>query len=597
MARRNRSFLKGLPGPDLRLGLMAVLIGIVALYVLYWLAWLVLRLPGRVEITPGREPMPSEAPALRGIIFDRELRPLVVNVFHYRLVAYADRLKDEGKDRDEKIGKVARVLGKDEAEVRACLQKFRKDSQGRVRPNFYCVLERDLDRGQKRSLEVKLANAFKDEGDELPPWLGFESFPVRYHVEGSLAAHVLGNYLPFSGTALGVELFYNRYLSGATTPPESRYAGKSEVPSVYAADGCSLVLTIDRDIQQAAEEVLAATVQAHGADGGVVVVVRPSTGEILAMAGYPSFEPDDISGFDRMELLKNPAVSALYEPGSVFKMVTYAAALDSGLITPQTYVHDEGLIVVGGSEIRNFQGARYGDVTATEALVHSINTIAAKLSVNMGENVFYEYVRRFGLDARTGVDLPGEARPLVKFPGDPNWSLSELGTNSFGQGVSVTPLHMAMVAAAIANDGLLMKPHVVSEVICGDRVYRLPEQNYRVRQVISPKTARDLKGMLQALAEYYPTFVEVPGYTVAGKTGTAQIPESGGYGEGNIASFAGFAPVGNPEVAILVKIDRPRGVPFTGLEVAAPAFKELVLRILPLLGVQPDKSVAFASGG
>jgi len=360
-----------------------------------------------------------------------------------------------------------------------------------------------------------------------------------------------------------------------------------DLPLMSVVDGCSLVLTIDRDVQRAAEEILEATVLNQWAEKGSIIIVEPRTGAILAMANYPSYDPNDPESWTSPEILKNPAISEVYEPGSVFKVVTFAAALDSGLISPESTLYDPGFIEIGGITIRNFDEAVYGYVTATESLVNSINVVAAEVNLSLGAERFYNYVSRFGFEQMTGVDLEGEERPLVRKPSDPDWREADLGTNSFGQGIAVTPLHMTMAIAAVANKGLLMKPYVVSKIICGQDVYEV--QPVPLRQVVSISTAETLTRMLVQVVERWSDKAGVPGYTVAGKTGTAQVPIPGGYSKDLvITSFAGYLPAYDPKAVILVKIDKPR-VDRTGLDVAAPAFRELALRILPLLSIPPDK--------
>jgi len=602
MARKSRRFSLRF-GPGERLKVTYILGGLLALFMVFRLMQLISHPPQKIieEINryeQAQGALPREP--FRGLIFDCRGEPLVINGSHYRLVAYVDRMRVTEEKREQVIEKLAQVLGWDRGELQRCMAKYRLNEKGTPEPNYYCVLEGEVDRIRKKELEARLKEVLSEKGKQgeggLPDWLGFEAFPIRYHPEGRLASHILGTYLPLGGIPLGIESSYNDYLTGKMKPSRAWAIGESGLPISSLADGCSLILTIDREIQRAAEEILEKTVLNHNADGGTIIVVDTATGGILAMANYPDFDPDAITEVTQ-QVLRNPAISEVYEPGSVFKLVTYAAALDSGLITPESPFYDEGHIFVGGHEIRNFGEVAYGDVTAVRALVFSINVVATKINLLMGADVFYSYVRRFGFDAKTGIDLPGEANPLVKFPGDSKWSPSDLGTNSFGQGISVTPLHMAMAIAAIANKGLLMKPHVVSEIICDGQAYRVPPEAFRVRQVISPQSAETLTKMMVEVVDYWHNQAGVPGYSAAGKTGTAQIPIGGSYqNQEVIASFGGFVPASDPKVAILVKINRPK-IAITGLEVAAPAFKELAIRILPLLGVPPDRPGELAKGG
>jgi cell division protein FtsI/penicillin-binding protein 2 len=527
-------------------------------------------------------------PLARGLIFDRKGYPLTLNALHYRLAAYVDRIKAEGVEREIIVKKLAGILKRDEGELKACLEKYKLNADGTQTLNYYCLLAQEVDEAGKKSLESALKEAFGEDG-KLPNWLGFEPFPVRFHPEGRLASHVLGTYLPQGEIKLGVEAYYDAFLSGKEKPSPSLSVGEIDLPLASTADGCSLILSIDRDIQRAAEAILREAIFNSGAESGVIVVQDIATGEVLAMAGYPDYNPDSPAESPQ-EFLANPAISSLYEPGSVFKLVTYAAALDSGLINPNSPFYDEGFINVGGHVIRNFGKVVYGNVDATKALALSINVIAVKINLSLGPQVYYTYVRRFGFDSRTGIDLPGESQPLVRFPGENGWSYADLGTNAFGQGISVTPIQMTAAIAAIANKGLLMRPRVVSGLVCDGKLYQLPLEKYVVRRVISPESASSLTQMMEGVVEYWKDYADVPGYSAAGKSGTAEIPTLSGYepSQPPIVSFGGFVPAKNPKVAILVRLDKPGGKA-TGIRFAAPAFSKLAYQTMRILGVPPDE--------
>ena len=527
-------------------------------------------------------------PLARGLIFDRKGYPLTLNALHYRLAAYVDRIKAEGAEREIIVKKLARILKRDEGELKACLEKYKLNADGTQALNYYCLLAQEVDEAGRKNLELALMEAFGEDG-KLPNWLGFEPFPVRFHPEGRLASHILGTYLPQGDIKLGVEAYYDAFLSGKEKPSPSFSVGEMDLPLASTADGCSLILTIDRDVQRAAEEILRETIFSSGAERGVIVVQDIGTGEILAMASYPDYNPDSPAESPQ-EFLTNQAITSLYEPGSVFKLITYAAALDSGLINPNSPFYDEGFINVGGHVIKNFGGVAYGDVDATKALALSINVVAVKINLALGPQVYYTYVRRFGFDYRTGIDLPGESYPIVKFPGEKGWSYTDLGTNAFGQGISVTPIQMSAAIAAIANKGLLMRPRVVSGLVCDGKLYKLPLEKYVVRRVISPESASALTQMMEGVVEYWKQYADVTGYSAAGKSGTAEIPTLSGYepSQPPIVSFGGFVPARNPRVAILVRIDKPVGRT-TGMELAAPAFSKLAYKTMRILGVPPDE--------
>jgi cell division protein FtsI/penicillin-binding protein 2 len=281
----------------------------------------------------------------------------------------------------------------------------------------------------------------------------------------------------------------------------------------------------------------------------------------------------------------------MWEPGSIFKIVTWAAGLDSGTISPGTTFYDEGALEVGGRVIRNWDRQGHGLVTMTDGLVQSLNTVAAFTSTSMGKESFYTYLRRFGFGTITGVDLDSEGPGMVKQPGDPNWFPSDLGTNSFGQGIAVTPMQMVAAVAAVANRGTLMKPQIVSEYVAkeesGSRM--VPIEPGIVRRAISQETAETMTNLLVRVVEEGAVKAQVPGYRIAGKTGTAQIPAPYGYEpDSTIASFVGYAPADDPQFIVLVKLDRPTASPW-GSQTAAPTFKAIAERLFAYMQIPPDE--------
>jgi cell division protein FtsI/penicillin-binding protein 2 len=340
-------------------------------------------------------------------------------------------------------------------------------------------------------------------------------------------------------------------------------------------------------VQGLAEDELAQALEDTGAESGVIIVMNPRTGAILAMAAAPVYDPNEYWSELDTRVFANPAVSHLYEPGSVFKVLTVAVALENQLVSPGTVFFDQGQIEVGGQVIRNADQQAYGNVTLTEALVHSLNVEMARISTLLGTKAFYQGIRAFGIGHRTGVDLEGEAVGELRVPGDFRWHESDLATNSFGQGLSVTPLQMISAVAAIANDGVLMQPFIVAEKHYDDgRVEHA--QPVPLDWAVSPETARMVVEMMAQTVEYGATRAQVTGYRVAGKTGTAQLPTAFGYDETKtIASFVGFAPVDDPQVIVLVRLDKPTSSSW-GSQTAAPSFARLAERLFVLLGIPPD---------
>ncbi len=421
---------------------------------------------------------------------------------------------------------------------------------------------------------------------------------ARVYPEGNVAAQLLGFVGRDNSGLTGLEADLEAIIGGATGTLTFERDGlgnqlavgsRSELPPLPGSD---VVLTIDRFVQRMAEQELDKAIKQHEAKGGTIIVVQPNTGEILAMASRPTFDLTelDLSDESKLALYRNRAITDQYEPGSVFKLITMASAIDLGVVTPDTWWHDEGAVYVNGWTIRNWDLSANGDQTVTQILAKSLNTGAAWLAQQVGPERFYEYVYRFGFGEPSASGLGGEVGGRIRTPeNDPdNWRPVDVATNSFGQGLSVTPLQMAMAIAALANDGKLMKPMLVKEVISpsGTQVSE-PEV---IRQVVSPETARTLLELMGVVAQGVPpAFLNVQGYTVGGKTGTANIAsESGGYRAAYISSFIGTVPLEDPQLVVMVKIDEPKGVPW-GTVVAAPAFSRIAQDALAYLKIPPQE--------
>jgi len=421
----------------------------------------------------------------------------------------------------------------------------------------------------------------------------------RIYPEGSLAAQLIG-VVGRDGVGLsGLEADLDSLLRGEpgrvswqrdATGEGMYWTGWEEVPPRSGAD---VVLTIDRYLQRVVEQALDKAIQEHRARGGSVVVMDARTGAILALASRPTFDltSPDFRDAQAVSLFRNPAVTDPYEPGSVFKVITTAAAIDSGVAGPDTRWYDSGVAVVNGSRIYNWDFSANGSQTVTQMLTKSLNTGAVWLAQRVGAQRFYDYVRRFGFGEATGVGLQGEAAGQVRWPDDPNWSELDLATNSFGQGLSVTPIQMAAALAAIANDGKLMRPYVVKAIVTPQGVQETQPQV--VRQVISPEAAHTVLQMMGAVAEKIPSsLLDVPGYKVGGKTGTANLVADGTYKpNAYISSFAGIVPLDDPRLVVLVKIDEPQDVPW-GTVVAAPVFGQVAREAMLHYRVPPDSLVA-----
>ena len=413
--------------------------------------------------------------------------------------------------------------------------------------------------------------------------------PGRFYPEGRLAAAVLGFVNSTEQGYYGIEERYDMRLRGTegfriASGPQVLF----DLPLVQAPrNGADLYLTIDRVVQRAAEKHLQAALSEYGADGGSIIVVDPRTGAIMAMAVAPTFDPNNLANITSFDIFVNSAISCQYEPGSVFKIVTMATALDAGVVTRNERYWDAGKVEVGERVFQNWDRQAHGSTTMTEILAKSLNVGSIYVAQKLGPSRFYDGVRRFGFGELTEVDLAGEVPGTVRQPGEPDWYPADLAANSFGQGLAVTPLQMVMAVAAVANKGVLMQPYVVSRIEQdGEVIWQATPQPRR--RVMSREAAEILVDMLvEALPQETPLGV-VPHYKSAGKTGTAQIFKNGRYDEEDIiASFAGFLPADEPRVVALVKLDRPRRQAW-GSRAAAPVWRDLATELCAYLGIPPD---------
>ena len=430
--------------------------------------------------------------------------------------------------------------------------------------------------------------------------LGFQNEAKRYYPNDALAANVIG----FVGTddeALdGVEQALDPLLKGEVREErltvdgqrrpilDSIFAGRR----VYGSDYCKTVsLTIDSTIQFMVEQELDRAMAENNPDSITAIVMDPKTGEILAMASRPSYNPNRFWEYPQ-ENWKNRAVAFIYEPGSTFKAVVAGAALQEGIVTPNQVFFDPGYVMVSGRRIQNWSNESYGAVTFTDIVKKSLNTGFAQVGLSLGAEKMMHYTRVFGFGERTGIDLPGEEEGIL-FNAD-DMRDSDIATTAIGQSIAVTPLQLVTAMAAIANGGTLMHPYIVREIRNPDgSVYeaRAPRE---IRRVLEPTVDRTLIGLLeQVVASGGGKKAEVKGYRIAGKTGTAQKirRETAGYLEGRyIASFCGFAPVEDPIFTVLVMIDDPRGGDFYGGQIAAPVASRIFTQLLRYAHVEPSSN-------
>lgn len=465
----------------------------------------------------------------------------------------------------------------------------------RLEPYLPLTKEQLMEKLSGDAVHVVLAANLSPDVAEAVEGLGLGGISLvphvfRFYPQGPLAGHLLG-FVNAEGRGFGLEEYHHARLRGQ---PGLRYAVWDPLDvlrDVAPRDGADLHLALDYLLQHQVELELARAVEEAGAEGGTCIVMDPRSGAILASASHPSYDPNQFPQLATTapQIFTDPAISKQYEPGSVMKILSMAAALDSGLVTPQSTMEDREAIEVGGHEIRNWDRKGHGLVSMLDVLALSLNVCTAQLSTQMGSQTFYRYLTNFGLGQSTGVDLSGEVTGRVKQPGDADWSESELGMNSFGQGVATTPLQLVTAVAAVANGGNLMRPHVAAGWRQEGRLESVKPEP--VRSVISSETARELTDMLVQVVEREAPAAMVPGYRVAGKTGTAQIPIPGGYHpKDTIVSFVGYLPAEAPEIVILVKIDRPRSGS-SGSDVAAPVFSRIAQKACHLLDI-PTQIVA-----
>ena len=430
--------------------------------------------------------------------------------------------------------------------------------------------------------------------------LGFQNEAKRYYPNDALAANVIG----FVGTddegLDGVEQALDPLLKGEVREErltvdgqrrpilDSIFAGRR----VYGSDYCKTVsLTIDSTIQFMVEQELDRAMAENNPDSITAIVMDPKTGEILAMASRPSYNPNRFWEYPQ-ENWKNRAVSFIYEPGSTFKAVVAGAALQEAIVTPNQVFFDPGYVMVSGRRIQNWSNESYGAVTFTDIVKKSLNTGFAQVGLSLGAEKMMHYTRVFGFGERTGIDLPGEEEGIL-FSAD-DMRDSDIATTAIGQSIAVTPLQLVTAMAAIANGGTLMHPYIVREIRNPDgSVYeeRTPRE---IRRVLEPTVDRTVIGLLeQVVASGGGMKAGVKGYRIAGKTGTAQKirRETAGYLEGRyIASFCGFAPVEDPIFTVLVMIDDPRGGDFYGGQIAAPVASRIFTQLLRYAHVEPSSN-------
>ena len=541
----------------------------------------------------------DEIEPMRGLIYDRDGDLLATNVPMYYLEVEVFQLTQVSRKQ------IAAVLARTLVLPYEDLYNQLNTDWGSL-GQYRIRLTREVDGGERWPITIDqvAADVLKSFllDPEAPDLSGLKpvAAPKREYPASALAGHVLGFVNQEGKGYFGIEGFYDNWLGGKAITVERGYIPPEARVQPDTPTGVNLVLTLDLDIQQMTDDILRKAIEDSGSEAGQIIIMDPRNGEILAMAILPSLDPNNYEpwlaelGFEaedleteEEELVINPAVGGQFEPGSTFKILTMAAAIDAGVIEPEDQFIDRGVIEVGGVKIRNWNGGAWGPQTMVGCIQHSLNVCLAYVaSEKLGAATFYEYLTAFGMGRVTGIDLSGEVSGQMRTPRHPEWTQADLGTNSFGQGISVTPVQLIAAVGAVANEGVMVQPHIVRAVVGPEGAYW--PKSTTLGRPISAESARTITEMLVQSVEGEARDAHVNGYEIAGKTGTAQIPTENGYDDRwTIASFIGWGPVSDPRFVVLVRLDKPESSPW-GSVVAAPVFRDVVKRLVAMLEIPPD---------
>lgn len=527
---------------------------------------------------------------VRGTIYDANMNPLAQSVTEYELYVYSQSLYKDKKITEDEQKKVLKNLS-----------KYTGLSEKELKKKF-----------ENKDNLIKLADGLKRDDVKALQKLYDDSVVVKTSMARSypnkdFASHVVGFVDSNNSGRSGLEYQYNALLTGvkgrklSTTDSQGNTLFNGNRKYYQAEDGKSIVTTIDGVIQNYAEEAVAAGEKKTRAESISCVIMNPKTGDVLAMVNYPSYDPNNpyepsdpyalkqfgkLSESKQSEYLSrmwtNPIISGVYEPGSTFKLVTAASALDSGSANRKSRYKCPGYIVVNGTKI-NCWGTAHGTESLKQAVGNSCNPAMARVALNMGSKRFYDYIDLFGFDDKTGIDLPGEGNSIVKNP--TNLGDVDLATTGFGQGIAITPIQLMCAINALGNDGNLMKPKVVQKVLDSDGKTVQTVKDTKIRKVVSTEVADKMREIMQYYVEKGGGGAAyIPGYRIGGKTGTANIASNGGYSHDTVASFIAMAPMDDPQVTVLVMVTRPKGSEFGAVN-AGPIVKRIMSNVLPYLGV------------
>lgn len=502
----------------------------------------------------------------RGTIYDRNNNPLAISATVDTVVASPQDIVD--------MEKTAALLA-------SALQMNKDDllktlTQAKVNKRATVYIKRKISDEESQAVrKLNLKGVY------------FTKENKRFYPERNLASQVLGFTGIDSQGLDGVELVYDKYLRGvpgrivAETDALNRKLPFGTDRYIPPKDGYSLQLTIDKVIQHIAERELEKAIAEHKAKRGTIIIMDPRSGEILALANKPDYDPNDFKKYPA-QLWRNAAVSDVYEPGSTFKIVPTAAGLEEGVVHPQDNFFDPGYIMVSGVRIGCWLHGGHGSQTFVQVVENSCNPGFVAVEQKLGKERFVKYIKGFGFGETTGIDLPGEAKGIF----DPSKAGPvEMATMAFGQGISVTPIQLITALSAIANDGKMVQPHVAKAIL--DKNGKVVHEfgTTPVRQVISYETAQEVKKILESVVTNGTGGRgKIEGYRVAGKTGTAEKYAAGKY----VASYEGFVPADDPKLAALVIIDEPSAGTIYGGQIAGPVFQKVMSDTLAYLGIKPE---------
>lgn len=560
--------------------------------------WQIVKGEELADTAAAQQTRDSLVEAKRGVIYDRNKMELAVSGTAYSVwvrpadLKTADSANKKEDLTSEVISGLSGILEMDDDEVRESVtadQNLIKIESGLSKETADRIRELEL-------TAVELSEDSK-----------------RFYPLGSFASHLIGSVSDDNTGLAGIEAYYNRYLTGVS----GRRIQNTDVSGnglsygfeeYYAAeDGLGVVLTIDEVVQNYVEKAIVSCQKKTQADRVMCLVMDTETAEILAMAVTPEYDPnnpreapteaeqkklDSMSDKKKVEywnkMWRNPLLQDTYEPGSTFKLMTTSIALEEGLTSPSETFYDNGSIDVSGETLKCWSDVPHGKQTLEEAVGNSCNPVFVTLGLRIGKERFYNYMELFGYDSITGIDYPSEATAILQ--NEDTAGPVDLATMAYGQGIAVTPIQLATAVSAIGNGGVMMKPHLVKELVDSDGKTVRTFEPEEVRQIISKQTSDEVCDIMEyVVSEGGVETAYVEGYRVGGKTGTANKPKAGGYSEDTYSSFIGMAPMNDPKVTVLVIVDSPVGIKY-GSQTAAPCAQTIFKNILPYLGIETQYS-------